>query len=98
MSFSSPRLKFKTGGTSQTIKRTRILSRSASPDPSISKNVDICQDKKSIKPDKSRPQDASGADILDGHPLQVQEVLVDQGVLWVLADRLQDLPEDESCD
>lgn len=96
MSFSSPRLKFKTGGTSQTTKRTRILSRSASPDPSISKNV--CQDNKSIKPDKSRPQDAGGADILDGHQLQVQEVLVDQGVLWVLADRLQDLPENESCD
>lgn len=59
----------------------------------MSKNVNVYRDNKSInQEDKSRQQDACSVDILGGHQLQVQEVLVDQGVLLALADLLQDLP------
>lgn len=59
----------------------------------MSKNVDVYRDNKSInQEDKSRQKDGCHVDILGGHQLQAQEVLVDQGVLWALADLLQDLP------
>lgn len=59
----------------------------------MSKNVDVYRENKSInEEDKSRPKDGCSVDIRGGHQLQVQEVLVDRGVLWALADLLQDLP------